>query len=90
VIGRMATPAAELDVHSVFWEQFDVLGSSMGSPRDFVALLDHLTAHAWRPSVDSVFPLAQIADAYERLDAPDRVGKVVIDVEQPAPEGTGR
>jgi hypothetical protein len=30
--------------------------------------------------VDSVFPLSEIGAAYRRLDAADRVGKVVLDV----------
>lgn len=81
VVGKMATPVGELRVQSVYWKQLDVVGSSMGSPTDFAALLDHMNAHEWAPIVDSVYPLAQITDAYDRLDAPDRVGKVVLDVE---------
>lgn len=81
IVGQMATPAGELRVQSVYWKQLDVLGSSMGSPADFAALLDHVSAHGWSPRVDSVYPLSRISDAYARLDARDRVGKVVLDVE---------
>jgi NADPH:quinone reductase-like Zn-dependent oxidoreductase len=80
VVGKMAAAVATLDVQSVYWKQVDVLGSSMGSPRDFDALLSQVTAHRWAPRVDSVFPLNEIAAAYARLDAADRVGKVVLDV----------
>ena len=80
VVGKMAAAAATLDVQSVYWKQVDVLGSSMGSPRDFAALLAQVTARRWAPRVDSVFPLNEIAAAYTRLDAADRVGKVVLDV----------
>ena len=76
----LAKTVATLDVQSVYWKQVDVLGSSMGSPRDFDALLSQVTAHRWAPRVDSVFPLNEIAAAYARLDAADRVGKVVLDV----------
>ena len=80
VVGKVAAPVGALRVQSVYWKQLDILGSSMGSNADFTALLEHVNAHGWSPVVDSVFPLAQITDAYARLDAPDRVGKVVIAV----------
>lgn len=80
VVGKMAAPLATLDVQSIYWKQVDVLGSSMGSPQDFAALLDHVASRRWAPRVDSVFPLTDIGSAYARLDATDRVGKVVLDV----------
>jgi hypothetical protein len=42
VVGRRASNDATVDVHSVFWKQLDILGSSMGSPADavFVRRLD--------------------------------------------------
>jgi D-arabinose 1-dehydrogenase-like Zn-dependent alcohol dehydrogenase len=81
IVGKMARPTGELRVQSLYWKQLDVLGSSMGSPADFAALLDHVSTHGWSPVVDSVYPLSRISDAYARLDARDRVGKVVLDVE---------
>ena len=80
VVGKMAAAVAALDVQSVYWKQVDVLGSSMGSPQDFAALLAHVSTHRWAPRVDSVHPLTDIDSAYARLDAADRVGKVVLDV----------
>lgn len=78
VVGKMASDTGTLRVQSVYWKQVDVLGSSMGSPDDFTELVDHVRRHLWAPVVDSVFPLEDIAAAYEQLDSPDRVGKVVL------------
>jgi NADPH:quinone reductase-like Zn-dependent oxidoreductase len=78
-VGKMAASVAELRVSSVYWKQVDVLGSSMGSPRDFAALLRHVAHHRWAPVVDSVIALDDVTDAYARLDSGERVGKVVID-----------
>ena len=80
VLGKMAASVASVDVQSVYWKQVDILGSSMGSPRDFAALLAQVTSRRWAPRVDTVFPLTDIDSAYARLDAADRVGKVVVDV----------
>lgn len=79
-VGQMASPQATVRVQTVYWRQVDILGSSMGSPADFAALLDHVAAHSWRPVIDSVHPLSDVTAAYERLDAPDRIGKVLLDV----------
>lgn len=79
-VGRTAAEQATVAVHSVFWKQVDILGSSMGSPADFAALLDHVERSSWVPQVDSVVPLSEVERAYARLDAPGRVGKVVLDV----------
>jgi zinc-binding alcohol dehydrogenase/oxidoreductase len=65
-------------VAEVYWEWRRVLGTSMGSPREFRAMLDHVRAAAWRPVVDCVYPLAEIALAARRLGEPDRFGKVVL------------
>lgn len=76
----MASPQATVWVQTVYWRQVDILGSSMGSLADFAAPLDHVAAHALRPVIDSVHPLSDVTAAYERLDAPDRIGKVLLDV----------
>jgi zinc-binding alcohol dehydrogenase/oxidoreductase len=79
-VGRMASDTAAVNVATVFWKQLDILGSSMGSPEDFRALLQHVERSSWAPVVDSTHPLEHISDAYARLDHPERFGKVVIDV----------
>ena len=77
-VGKMAADQAAIRVQSVYWKQLDIRGSSMGSPRDFDALMRHVETAGWSPVIDSSFPLERINDAYSRLDSPDRVGKVTI------------
>ena len=79
-VGKIAAEIGDLRVQSVYWKQIDLLGSSMGSPRDFEALLEHVTRHGWAPWIDSVHSLDDVASAYERLDDTRRIGKVVLDV----------
>lgn len=76
--GDTGGPAATIEVAEVYWQWRRVVGTTMGSPREFRALLSHVETAAWRPVVDSVFPLAQIDDAARRLDDPERFGKVVL------------
>ena len=61
-------------------QQLSLLGTTMGSPRDFAALLRVLDGAPWRPVVDTVFPLAEAAAAHERMDAGAHFGKLVLSV----------
>jgi zinc-binding alcohol dehydrogenase/oxidoreductase len=62
----------------VYWSWRRILGTSMGSPREYRRLLAHVETASWCPAIDSVYPLAEIDAAAARLDAPERFGKVVL------------
>lgn len=69
-------PIAEL-----FFRYLRVQGTTLGSPAEFDALLAHCAQASWRPVIDSVFGLADVAAAHHRLDAPDRFGKIVLAIQ---------
>lgn len=79
-VGKLASEVATARVQTVYWKQVDILGSSMGSPRDFAAFLAHVDEATWTPRIDSTFRLDEIEAAYARLDSPARIGKVVLDL----------
>lgn len=78
VLGRTAEKQATIDIHSVFWSHVSIHGTSMGSPREFAALLQHISHNSWRPIIDSIYPMSDPLTAYTRLDDPARFGKVVL------------
>ena len=78
--GDTGGPRATVEVSDVYWNWRSIVGTSMGSPEDFRALLQHVETAAWRPVIDSVFPLADLTSAAARLSSPDRYGKVVLRV----------
>lgn len=78
--GATAGPPAKLDLFKVFWKQLRLLGSTMGSPRDFSAMLDFVAQHKIRPVVDQVFPLAEGNAAIARMRNTQQFGKIVVDV----------
>ncbi len=81
--GDTGGPSATIEISDVYWNWRSIVGTSMGSPDDFRALLRHVDTAVWRPLVDSVFPLEELGLAADRLAAPDRYGKVVIRVSDP-------
>lgn len=70
--------ARNLDLYRAFFKQLTIMGSTMGSPREFAALVDLLTRTRIRPGVDRVFPLDQAADAHRYLAEATQFGKVVL------------
>ena len=70
----------ELMVRPVTLGQVSLLGTTMGSPRDFAGLLASVEHAAWVPVIDSVRPLAEAASAHAREEAGDHFGKLVLSV----------
>lgn len=69
-----------LDLRRLFWFQWSILGSTMGTPREFAEIVALGEAGYLRPPVDAVFPLAEGAAAYRRLADGEQFGKLVIEV----------
>jgi NADPH:quinone reductase-like Zn-dependent oxidoreductase len=76
--GDTSREPASVDLAEVFLEWRRIQGTTMGSPREFDALLRHLASANWRPAIDSILPLEEAAEAHRRLVNPDRIGKVVL------------
>jgi zinc-binding alcohol dehydrogenase/oxidoreductase len=80
--GDTSGPETTLTTAEVYWEWRRVLGTSMGSPREYRAMLAHVESASWRPVIDSVFGLDQIDEAVQRLNSGERFGKVVLSIRQ--------
>jgi len=78
--GGTSGPIVETDVRRLFWNQWSLLGSTMGNDAEFDAIVAELRAERLVPPVDSVFPLDDSRAAFERLAAGEQFGKVVIRV----------
>ncbi|MDX6630117.1 MAG: zinc-binding alcohol dehydrogenase/oxidoreductase [Gaiellales bacterium] len=76
--GDTGGETATIPVAEIYWQWRSLVGTTMGSPREFRALCEHVAAASWRPAIDSVHDLADLAIAARRLTAPDRFGKVVL------------
>ena len=78
VFGATGGTEAGLQVRPVYFGQLSLLGTMMGSPRDFEGLLRMVRDASWRPVVDRVFPLAETPAALERLRG-DHFGKLILE-----------
>ena len=80
VFGATAGATVELEVRPIYFGQFSILGTTMGSARDFAALLRAIDDGSWAPVIDSVRPLAEAADAHERIESGSHFGKLVLSI----------
>jgi zinc-binding alcohol dehydrogenase/oxidoreductase len=78
--GDTGMSIASVAVADLFLGWKRICGTTMGSPREFAAMLAHVGRANWRPVIDSTYPIDRIAEAAARLDAPGRFGKVVLEI----------
>ena len=72
------TGDAKVRMFSIFWKHLDILGTSMGSPADFRAMLDLFATSDLVPAIDEVVPLDDVVGAAQRVAAGEQFGKVVL------------
>ncbi len=87
-ISVQAGPKATIDLSRVMTRRLTITGSTLRprSVEEKGAIADAVREHVWpliaagrmAPVIDSVFPLAQVADAHRRLESGAHVGKVVL------------
>ena len=72
---------ARIKLFPLFWKHLTIVGTSMGSPQDFEAMLALVREGEIHPAIDRVFPLDEAVAAAERMAAAEQFGKVVLRVE---------
>jgi zinc-binding alcohol dehydrogenase/oxidoreductase len=68
----------EMPMRKVFWRQLSLLGTTMGSPEDWEAMIAFIDTHRITPVVSNVFPLSRAVEAFELMERGGQFGKIVI------------
>ena len=79
--GATSGPVVETDVRRLFWNQWTILGSTMGNDAEFSAVVAELREGRLLPPVDSVYSLERGREAFERLASGQQFGKVVLRID---------
>lgn len=85
--GRIATYGGTrgaiplLSPQKIFWKQLSVFGTTMGSQKDFSAMLNFVNKHAIVPFVDTIFPLSEANAAIQSMENSKQFGKIVLNHE---------
>jgi zinc-binding alcohol dehydrogenase/oxidoreductase len=79
--GATGGDQATVAVRPFYFGQHSILGTTMGSPRDFAGLLSLVNAHPeWRPVVHSVTDLDDAAAAHAEMERREHFGKLVLSI----------
>lgn len=70
---------ATTDLTRIFWNQLNIIGSTMGDMGEFRAVVRLFQTGALKPCVDQVFAPPQGQAAFARLEAAEQFGKIVVD-----------
>ncbi len=76
--GRTAGMIGETNIRELFVKQTRIIGSTMGSRREFAQVTRLVFQRRLCPVIDQVLPLDQLRAAHERLEAGEQFGKIVL------------
>jgi NADPH:quinone reductase-like Zn-dependent oxidoreductase len=77
VCGGTSGATVEINLPRLFFKQYEIIGSTMGSYEEFAAVT-RLVELGLPVHVDRTFPLAEYPAALERLERGEQLGKIVL------------
>ncbi len=80
--GGTSGPMVETDVRRLFWNQWTIMGSTMGNDAEFSEIVREFNEGRLRPIIDSVFDLEDGKAAFDRMAAGEQFGKIVVKVSE--------
>jgi len=78
IFGATAGNIPQLNGRKIFWRQLQIIGTMMGNPDDFKAMLDFVNEHKIVPVIDEVLPLADADKAVKKMEHSSQFGKIVL------------
>lgn len=69
-----------LPMRKIFWRQISLLGTTMGSPADWRAMIEFVTLHRVKPVIGEVVPLERAAEAFALMERGGQFGKIVLQI----------
>lgn len=80
--GGTSGPNLSMDVRRLFWNQWSLLGSTMGNDAEYDAVVDQLMAGRLALPVDAAYPLSEGREAFARMERGEQFGKLVLRVSE--------
>lgn len=78
VYGATLGHVPTFNMSRMFWKQIRLIGSTMGTATEFEDMIQVVSTSRLKPVVDSVFPLEEVEQAFDRMIAAEQFGKIVL------------
>jgi NADPH:quinone reductase-like Zn-dependent oxidoreductase len=79
-VGNTGGAKFEIDNRFIFAKHLSIIGSSMGTLKDFSTVMDLIFAGRLKPILDRDYPLSEAAAAQTRLESGDQMGKITLSI----------
>ena len=76
--GGTQGPMSTLNPQKIFWKHLSILGTTMGTQKEFAAMLSLFETHKIKPVIDEVFDMADAEKAIRKMDDAKQFGKIVL------------
>ncbi|PSQ19536.1 alcohol dehydrogenase [Halobacteriales archaeon QS_8_69_26] len=76
--GATTGPTGETDIRRLFWNQLEVIGSTMATPGEVDDVLELVWEGAFEPAIRETLPMSETARAHELIENREGFGKVVV------------
>ena len=76
--GATTGPIAKTNINILFWNQLDLLGSTMGSRYELREVLNLVWKGKLKPVVDRILPLSDAQKAHTILEESKQFGKIIL------------
>jgi NADPH:quinone reductase-like Zn-dependent oxidoreductase len=80
-VGNSGGPKFEIDNRYIFGKHLSLIGSTMGTLKDFNTVMELIFAGKLKSVVDKTFPLSEAHAAQARLEAGKQLGKITLEID---------
>ena len=74
----LGSPSKGVSMANLFFRHIRIQGTTMGSPREFAAMLEFLNGNGIEPVIGGVFPMEAIEQAVGLMKEYQQTGKIVL------------
>jgi NADPH:quinone reductase-like Zn-dependent oxidoreductase len=78
IVGNTSGPQVQIDVRRIFGKQISLIGSTMGTPKDFRDIIRMLWSGRIKTLIDEVIPLSEGRRGFEMMERSQMFGKIVL------------
>lgn len=79
-VGNTGGPKFEIDNRFIFGKHLSLLGSTMGTLKDFSDVMTRVASGQLPVALDQTFPLKDARLAHERLESGEQLGKITLEI----------
>ena len=80
-VGSTAGAIFQFDNRYMFHKHLSILGSTMGTRKDFAEVMGLVFAGKLAPVIDRSYPLREVRKAHKHLEAGEQMGKIVLEID---------